>query len=304
MNPLRKRIVFWAISFLMLAALQIVFGNFPTSFFKFPLNVVLALLWIYVIFILYRDYRKKTFYGLLASHLATKVTITSLLFGALVIGLFPQLSPTEALVKQGWLSSLGVYNFMSSWIFVGILFFLLTHLGLVTVKALYNRKYNKKRFLLNHFGIWLAIGGGFVGSSDLQTLRIPVFKSEPNNVSYSMDGEKIYLGFEMKLKDFEAEYYDNGMPKSYKAVISMIDEDRVEDITLRVNHPYQKTLGEDIYLTSYDTANEMPEYCIVQVVRQPWKYVQLAGIVMAIAGAIGMFVGGPLKRKDYDDKLG
>jgi hypothetical protein len=66
-----------------------------------------------------------------------------------------------------------------------------------------------------------------------------------------------------------------------------------KNVTLRVNHPYNRTLSETIYLISYD--GERPtdaRYCILEVVREPWRWVTVAGIVMLIAGAILMFIQG------------
>ena len=60
---------------------------------------------------------------------------------------------------------------------------------------------------------------------------------------------------------------------------------------LRVNHPYQIRFGEDLYLSGYDTVSQ--EYCILQIVREPWRYVTLAGIIMILAGALLLFIGGP-----------
>ena len=46
--------------------------------------------------------------------------------------------------------------------------------------------------------------------------------------------------------------------------------------------------GEDIYLTSVSD-----EGCVFQIVREPWRYFALVGILMLIAGAFMLFVGGP-----------
>ena len=74
-----------------------------------------------------------------------------------------------------------------------------------------------------------------------------------------------------------------------------------EKALLEVNHPYAYRLGEDIYLTGYDvTKDNESEYCILQVVKQPWKYIIVAGILMMLAGAILLFINGP----KTDDKLG
>lgn len=303
MNLSRTKL-FWISYFVVAVILQIIAGNFPFSFFKFPLNLILAILWIYGMWILYKDNKNYGISRIIMSSSATFITIVGVIIGSLVIGLFPQLSATDAESRAGILARLGVYNFMSSWVFVSILFALLTNLGMITIRAYFLRKKHRWRFLMNHVGLWLLLGGGFIGSSDLQTLRIPVFANEENNVSFSLEGEKVYLGYDLKLKDFESEHYENGTPRKFQATVSIIEGDNVKDVKLMVNHPYQKNIGEDIYLTGYDTTKESPEYCIVQIVKQPWKYVQLSGILMALIGAAGMFIGGPQKIMNKDDKLG
>lgn len=113
-----------------------------------------------------------------------------------------------------------------------------------------------------------------------------------------MEGQHFYLDYNMQLIDFHVEHYQNGMPKSYVAEVKISDRENgnSSQVSLEVNHPYEYNLGEDIYLVSYDTRSDKPQYCILQIVRQPWKYVQLIGIIMTIAGAIGMFIGGPQKK--------
>ena len=88
------------------------------------------------------------------------------------------------------------------------------------------------------------------------------------------------------------------MPKSYVAKVKISDRKSGESsqISLEVNHPHEYKFGEDIYLVSYDPRSDKPQYCVLQIVHQPWKYIQLIGIIMTIAGAVGMFIGGPQKQ--------
>ena len=84
------------------------------------------------------------------------------------------------------------------------------------------------------------------------------------------------------------------MPSRFAADVR-IGEQRT---TLEVNHPHNYRLGEDIYLTGYDTRNVgNTRYCILQIVRQPWKYVIVTGILMMLAGAVLLFIDGPKKAK-------
>ena len=73
----------------------------------------------------------------------------------------------------------------------------------------------------------------------------------------------------------------------------------VDDVEtrIRVNHPYGRTLSEDIYLVSYDRSGGEPQYCVLEIVRQPWKYVMWTGIVMMMAGAVLLFARGVRKKE-------
>lgn len=280
--------------FVIAALLQTMTGNFPLSFFAFPLNVIVAVIWVYLLWRLYREGNKLPLTRFLLSSRTSILSILLLIGGSLVIGLFPQLSEAEAASISGVPASLGCYNFMTSWVFIAILFLLLSNLTMVVIHAFYHRVPAKKRFLLNHLGVWFALFAGFFGSSDVQTLRIPLYAEQPGREAYSMDGKAYYLDYELELYSFNTEYYPNGMPSRFAADVR-IGEQRT---TLEVNHPHSYRLGEDIYLTGYDTHNVgNTRYCILQIVRQPWKYVMVTGILMMLAGAVLLFINGPKKAK-------
>ncbi|MBW9276634.1 cytochrome c biogenesis protein ResB [Bacteroides fragilis] len=280
--------------FVIAALLQTMTGNFPLSFFAFPLNVIVAVIWVYLLWRLYREGNKLPLTRFLLSSRTSILSILLLIGGSLVIGLFPQLSEAEAASISGVPASLGCYNFMTSWVFIAILFLLLSNLTMVVIHAFYHRVPAKKRFLLNHLGVWFALFAGFFGSSDVQTLRIPLYAGQPGREAYSMDGKAYYLDYELELYSFNTEYYPNGMPSRFAADVR-IGEQRT---TLEVNHPHSYRLGEDIYLTGYDTHNVgNTRYCILQIVRQPWKYVMVTGILMMLAGAVLLFINGPKKAK-------
>lgn len=279
------------IGFILFAAvLQLLVGNFPLPFLAFPLNVVFAVLWIFLLWKLYKEGKPLKITRLLSSYRTSIISIVLFICGCLVIGLFPQLSDAEAEMRKGIIASLGCYNFMTSWIFITILFILLSNLALITIHAFYHRKNARKRFLFNHAGLWLALFAGFFGSSDTQTLRIPLYKDQPAREAYDMNGSSYYLDYEMELLSFQVDYYPNGRPSRFAADVRLGNEEAL----LEVNHPYSYRLGEDVYLTGYDMqrGNET-NYCIVQIVRQPWKYITVAGILMMLAGAILLFINGP-----------
>lgn len=278
--------------FVLAAIIQLFTGNFPLPFMAFPLNIVFAVIWLFLLWRLYKEGKKMSFTRFLLSPGTCILSILLFIAGCLIIGLFPQLSEAEASVRTGIFASLGCYNFMTSWVFIAVLFLLLSNLAMITFHAYYNRKNIRGRFLLNHVGLWLALFAGFFGSSDTQVLRIPLYKGEPAREAYDMNGVSYHLDYEMELRSFSVDYYANGRPSRFAAEVRLGDEETI----LEVNHPYSYRLGEDVYLTGYDMTNgNNSNYCILQVVLQPWKYVTVAGILMMLAGAVLLFINGPRK---------
>lgn len=274
--------------------IQLIAGNFPVSFLAFPLNIIFAAIWLFLLWMLYKEYRNAALTRYLCSPQTSALSIGLFIGGCLVIGLFPQLSDAAAATREGMLASLGCYNFMTSWPFIAILFLLLSNLGMTTIHAYRHRHQARWRFILNHTGLWLALFAGFFGSSDTQALRVPLYIGEPTREAFDMNGASHYLAYELQLDSFAVEYYPNGRPSRFAANVRLGSEQAL----LEVNHPYAYGLGEDVYLTGYDvTKGNESRYCIVQVVRQPWKYVIVAGILMMLAGAILLFINGARTRK-------
>lgn len=281
--------------YLILAAIiQLFTGNFPLAFMAFPLNLVFAVIWLFLLWKLYKESRKSSLSRFLLAPQTSILSILLFIVGSLVIGLFPQLSDVEAGVRSGILTLLGCYNFMTSWIFIAILFLLLSNLAMITIHAFHTQQHARWRFLLNHVGLWLALFAGFFGSSDTQVLRIPIYKGEPAREAFDMNGASYHLDYEMELRSFSVEYYPNGRPSRFAADVRLGDKEAV----LEVNHPYSYRLGEDVYLTGYDMAKGNDStYCILQIVVQPWKYVMVAGILLMLAGAVLLFINGPRKQR-------
>lgn len=147
--------------------------------------------------------------------------------------------------------------------------------------------------MLNHAGLWLALFAGFIGSAEEQTLRIPVFRTSSNNEAFTEEGNKVYLEKSLQLTDFVVEHYPNGSPRYFFAEISVDGK----PVHLEVNHPYAASWSEDYYLTSYDVKSPEPQYCVVQIVREPLKYLMWLGIVMMLCGGCLLFLAGPDREK-------
>lgn len=257
---------------LLSAIIQIVVGNFPLSLFRFPLSLILFVAWVAMIAILYKRFGESRVVQSLLSRRATWLSIGLLVAVGLWLGL--QREPAS-----------------TAWPTVVALLFVLLHLALVTLRGWRNEGGVRWRFLLNHLGLWLALAAGFWGAPDREELRSIVARDVPTHEVFDSEGRISRVEYELQLADFEVKYYADGTPSSFVAQV-VVDG---RQVALQVNHPYRRTWNETLYLVSYDAApqGEQVQYCIVEIVRDGWRWLALTGIVMMLAGAVLLFFAGP-----------
>lgn len=269
-------------------ALQLLTGDFPVYFFAFPLNLILALIWAGSMIWLWKTRRKSLFVSFLLSRGASIWAISIFLLFCLFIGLT------------------GMRRIVGTWVFVAFILYFQTVLLFVILRGWRAQTATgahlgkiRLRFMLNHAGILLAVASACWGAPDTQTLGLRAVRDVPVREAFRKeDGQSAWLPYEIELTDFKVETYENGVPAMYEADV-LIDG---EPVTLKVNHPYSKGFGKNIYLTGYDaSAGEDSEYCIIQVVSEPWKYGAVTGIVLMLAGALLLFAAGPKKRYGEED---
>ena len=237
------------------------------TFFSFPLNLLLALLWLVGWGLLWRhrpDCRPVKF---LLSPIATMSALSLLIVAGLWIGFSG---------NRVWVQSVP---------FVLLLLYVQTVVYLVTLRG-WKRKSGQVRwrFLLIHAGFLLALGSAFWGSPDSTELRVKLERGEEVNVAYRLDGKVTSLGYQLRIDDYSIECNEDGKPVYYEAVVAV--NGAAELVT--VNHPLSVGFGEDVYLASVSDSG-----CVLQIVREPWRYFALAGIVMMLAGAFLLFINGP-----------
>lgn len=252
--------------------LQIFAGDFPVRFFAFPMNVVVAALWLLVLADLFRRRKESPVARFMLSMEATYLSLFFAAIGGIAVGVMSNV-PTR------------------TWPFVAMMLFVMSHLVMITLRGWRNGEGVRWRFLLNHTGLLLALGAGFWGAPDVEELRLPLVEGHSTSEAYVRDGRSVPLGYEVELLDFDIAYFDNGVPSDYSARTKIAGE----EVVLRVNTPYRYHLGEDIYLVSHEKDLVGRTRCIVQVVREAWSPLMVAGIVMLLAGAVLMFLQGVRK---------
>ena len=259
---LLPRLVLVAITAVLVVA-QMCFGAFPAWLFAAPINLLVVILWLVAVWEGYRRRSTSIFVQYLLSAEATYIALTIAVVIAVVLGLQSEPATT-------------------SWVTVGGAFYILTTLSFVILRGWRTNGGVRWRFLITHCGLWIALVAMFFGAPDKQILRLEV-DGEPSREAINELGEKSYLDYELHLDNFVVEQSESGSPKSFKATV-VIDEKRVD---IEVNSPYSQSYGEDIYLVSYTS-----EGCVLQVVREPWRIVSVAGIAMLLLGAFMLFLQG------------
>ena len=253
--------------------LELCVGSFSVGIFRFPLNVLVLALWAMLLTMLYRGRANSACARFMLSREATWLSLAMVVAIGITLGL--ERKPSS-----------------SAWPTVCSLLFVQSHLLLVALRGWRNKKGIRWRFCLTHIGLLLTLGAGFWGAPDREQLRTPVHPY-PSHEAYTMEGEERRLPYTLELKDFRIEQSESGTPTHYEAQL-MVDDAMV---TLRVNHPYARTISEKIYLVSFSTSPSGERYAIVEIVSEPWQWLSATGILMLIAGAMLLFIQGPRKRE-------
>ena len=251
---------------LLSLVLEATVGSFPYPLFRAPLNILCLALWLVLVVIAYRKGADSGFAKVMLSRGATWLSL---------------------LVMAGVGIALGVERIPSSsaWFVVVGLLFVLTHLTFVILRGWRNNGGVRWRFVLTHVGLWLALGAGLWGAPDREALRLAV-DNVATNEAYTLEGAIRRLPYEVALRELVVERNESGLATNYEAVVDVAGE----VVELRVNHPYNLSFGEKLYLVS---VSERGDYAVLEAVSEPWQWFSALGIVMLIAGALLLFLRGP-----------
>ena len=246
---------------------QIGMGQFWT-FFAFPLNLLLAALWLAGWGWLWKNRPSCRLVRFMLSPAATVASLV-LLAGACL-----------------WIGLSGDRSFVQSVFFVVLLLYVQTVVFLITLRGWRRADGQVRwRFLLIHAGLLLALGGGFWGSPDSSEMRVALSSGDSSMKAFRLDGTMVGLGYELSLHEYDTEVSNDGKPVHYEAYVSVDDG---KPVCITVNHPYGVRFGEAIYLASVSEGG-----CVFQIVREPWRSFALVGIIMMLIGAFMLFVKGP-----------
>ena len=165
-----------------------------------------------------------------------------------------------------------------SWIFVGTAFLAWVLLTIAGIRDLCHRAWTAA---LSHIGMAMVLIGGMVGAVLETDVKIVVDSYATERVAYAETGQPVVLPMNIRLLDFHIDYYEDAKsPKQYTSTLEIDGRDRIET---SVNHPAHYK-GWWIYQSDYDRAQG--DFCILEVVRDPWLPVVYIGFVLMVLAAL------------------
>ena len=170
---------------------------------SFPNNLIFLIGYVVVLIVLYKWFNKTQLIKWLTKVPASISSIVLVTLLVMVMGIVPQIPSNNTFINQ-----LGLNHITTNWAFILILFQFLTCLGLVTIKRISQLKWSNIGFVLNHFGLFLALISGILGAGDLQRLTLNTYEGKLSWIATDSQKNKVELPFAVYLNDFKIDEYN------------------------------------------------------------------------------------------------
>ena len=190
--------------------LQLLLGNIRPADFGSPVNITVGALFVAGLLCCHFLLRDNHVVRWLSGVRSTVPALLVMLLFTVILGLTPQFSvyePQEQLPNNIF-SRMGWYRMTTSWAFVFLSFYILVILGLTVLRK--TRKSQSWRligFYLNHVGLFFALGGGLLGSGDMQRYTMTVVEGNTEWRAHDALGNLKELPVAIELDTFIIEEY-------------------------------------------------------------------------------------------------
>ncbi len=214
----------------------------------FPMNMYFGLSFIVFLSFLWIFYRAHPYVTWLSSSQAAISSLALFIFLSLLLGFTRQDESGDDRI----IAAIGLTHLKNSWPMAIAKLFLLTSLSLVILRRATPITGKNIGFIMNHFGLWLVIAAGSLGTGDLQRYRM--FLTQGETCWYAIDDKnnRVELPFALRLEDFTIDKY---MPKLalYDAETGELMKDGNRDLITTLD-----TINTKIFL--HDWEIEIKEY--------------------------------------------
>lgn len=265
------------------AAFQFIFGNINPYVLKYPLGLILAINYIYILILISAKSDQWTWVRQLTDHYASVSSLASMLIMTLVFGLTRQDGSAEGLSGL-----LGFRSMSTSWPFCILLLYFITVLGMRSIEEIRHWRKHPLMTTVIHTTVFIVLAAAFFGSGDKEKVRIIAEKGIPQHTGT--------LPFILTLKEFIMEEYDQerkGEPKMFLSRVKIEDRKGEREIEIKVNHPARIGAWR-IYQMGYDKDKSIS---ILECVKDGWYKVVQTGLWIILAAGVSMAFTAGYKRK-------
>ncbi len=185
-------------------AIELLSGSRGVSIPAYPYNLIIGISFATILLLLQLYANNQPVVKWLSSVPVAISSISVFALLSLLLGFIPQNSDTV----PNWVNSIGFSHLSKSLAFVFAQIFLLTNLGLISIRRIKSFSLKNLGFIFNHVGLWIILVASSLGTGDLERLTMQLHKgTDYDNIAYSSDYEWHKLPFYLQLKKFEIEEY-------------------------------------------------------------------------------------------------
>lgn len=150
--------------------LQMTVGKCTLSILSYPVNVCVGLLYVVILLSAYTFSQKSYFIRWMGRCQAAVSSMVSVAVLTVVMGLIRQVKSDIPLSGiENWL---GFSQMLSACSFVLLFLWMVTLLGLTTIRRIHHFHWRDVPFVLNHLGLFLALTGAVLGNADMERLHM------------------------------------------------------------------------------------------------------------------------------------
>ncbi len=191
--------------------LQLTIGKLNPYLFAYPVNIFIGVLFVVGLLLVHFFIKNNKTVRWLSGVYSTIPAIVILLILCIILGFIPQfpIAAEERQLPSDFFSTIGWYQMTTSWPFILTYFYLLTILGFTTLRrTIRKQSWRDIGFYLNHFGLFLALLGGVLGSADLVRLTMTVSEGNVEWRGSTHQGEIVEMSLAIQLDSFVIEEYE------------------------------------------------------------------------------------------------
>lgn len=191
-----------ALLFVVGAVLQVVFGDFDNKFLRYPWGLIFAINYLYLLLLVYVQGVKWKWLQQLSDGYAMTSSLASFMVLTIIFGLTRQDSSTD-----GVIGVLGFSRMTSSWVFILMLLYFTTALGITVMRDLHHFRKVRLAALMSHVVVFVFLTAAMFGSADKQRVMVNLQLDRMTYMAQTNDGEAFELPFALTLKEFRMEEY-------------------------------------------------------------------------------------------------